>query len=158
MNEASTALWVELVDQPIDFYSLRQRLEDPDTGAHGWFFGVTRRRTETAGGCRETAALEYQAYRPMAERELRSLGRRAIEIFKLHRLVLVHRIGAVPVGQPSVIIGCSSPHREATFRALPWIMDALKRDVPIWKCETYSDGSQQWVHPQGEHHQRGPSQ
>jgi molybdopterin synthase catalytic subunit len=64
--------------------------------------------------------------------------------------LIVHRLGEVPVGQVSVVVGCSSAHRVATFQALPWIMDELKRDVPIWKRELYTDGTTEWVHPTDE--------
>ncbi len=83
----------------------------------------------------------------MAIRELEKLAAQAIHKFSLTKLVIVHRLGEVPVGQASVVVGCSSPHRPATFAALPWIMDVLKRDVPIWKRELYTDGTTEWVHP-----------
>ena len=83
----------------------------------------------------------------MALSELHQLAMRAVEKFGLAKLVIVHRLGDVPVGEASVVVGCSSPHRPATFEALPWVMNLLKRDVPIWKCERYEDQTTQWVHP-----------
>ena len=136
-------IWIELTDSPIDQEALRENLADPDVGAHGWFVGVTRRRT----GDRVTAKLSYQAHGAMATRELERLAEAAIEKFSLRRLVIVHRLGEVPVGQASVVVGCCSSHRVATFEALPWIMDRLKQEVPIWKQESYFDGTTQWVHP-----------
>ena len=139
-------IWIELVDQPIDLERLRDKVADPDVGAVGWFEGVTRRTTDG----RVTQTLAYEAHRPMAFRELERLAVLAVEKFNLHRCVIVHRLGEVPIGQASVVVGCCSAHRPATFAALPWIMDVLKKDVPIWKQEHYSDGKTEWVHPTNE--------
>lgn len=134
---------VELVDAPIDVQSLRGKVDDCDSGAHGWFFGVTRRTT----GDRVTESLSYEAHRSMAQTELEKLAAHAFQRFDLLRLVIVHRLGDVPVGQASVVVGCSSAHRGDTFQSLAWIMDTLKQEVPIWKRERYVDGSTEWVHP-----------
>ena len=137
---------VELVQQPIDLGHFQDKVSDPDVGAHGWFLGVTRRTT----GQRITETLSYQAHEPMARQELNRLAAQAIKRFSLRRLVIVHRLGEVPVGQASVLVGCSSAHRADTFAALPWIMDRLKQDVPIWKRESYVDGTSEWVHPEAD--------
>lgn len=134
----------ELVDQPIDLAALAPTISDADVGAHGWFLGVTRRTT----GDRVTERLCYEAHRSMAAAELQRLAARACAQFELAAAVIVHRLGEVAVGQASVVVGCSSGHRPQVFAALPWIMDQLKRDVPIWKQETYADGTTEWVHPQ----------
>ncbi|TWU23103.1 Molybdopterin synthase catalytic subunit [Novipirellula galeiformis] len=134
---------VQLTDDAIDCVPLMAWIADPDVGAHAWFLGVTRRTT----GDRVTQLLSYEAHRPMATQELRRLASEAIKRFELTKLVIVHRLGEVPVGEASVALGCSSPHRKQSFAALPWIMDQLKTDVPIWKRETFTDGSTQWMHP-----------
>ncbi len=143
---------VKIVDELILIDDLVDALSDPDVGAQGWFHGVTRRKTKTVGTdgqsqIRVTSTLSYEAHRPMALRELESIATAAIEKFGLVSFVVVHRLGEVPIGQASVVCGCSSPHREATFDALRWFMVRLKQDVPIWKRETYEDGSTEWVHP-----------
>ena len=135
--------WIELVESPIDVAVLLGKLGHCDVGAHGWFLGVTRRTTDD----RVTHTLSYQAHHAMAKKELEKLAAEATERFSVKRLVIVHRLGEVPVGQASVVIGCSTAHRVETFAALAWIMDTLKRQVPIWKRETYVDGSTEWVHP-----------
>jgi molybdopterin synthase catalytic subunit len=94
-----------------------------------------------------TSYLSYEAHVPMAERELRRLAEEAVERFHLMRIVIVHRLGEVPIGDASVVVGCSSAHRRETFDALQWIMDTLKQRVPIWKQERYADGTTEWVHP-----------
>ncbi|KAA1261380.1 Molybdopterin synthase catalytic subunit [Rubripirellula obstinata] len=138
---------IEIVDQPIeshpDLMAQRRFLDDPDTGAHVWFYGVTRRTT----GDQITESLSYEAHPTMAVKELGRLAEEAVLTFGLHRLLIVHRVGEVPVGMASVVIGCSGAHRAEVFTAVPWIMDNLKRDVPIWKRETFQDGEKLWVHP-----------
>lgn len=146
MTNTQDSIWIELVDIRIDVESLRAKIADPDVGAIGWFEGVTRRTTDT----RVTERLSYEAHRPMAIAELEKLAIRAVDKFSLHRCVIVHRLGEVPVSEASVVVGCSSPHRPATFEALAWIMDVLKKDVPIWKRELYVDGNTEWVHPTDE--------
>ncbi len=135
---------VELTHQRIDVGSLRGHLSDPDTGAHAWFEGVTRRMT--AG--RETVKLVYEAFEPMAVSALRQLAGQACERFELAAIVIVHRLGEVAIGEPSIVIGCSAAHRVGALAALPWLMDRIKADVPIWKREHFADASQQWIHPQ----------
>lgn len=136
-------IFIQIVDHPIDQSGLEENIAHPDAGAQGWFVGVTRRTT----GARVTSFLSYQAHVPMAQRQLQRLAERAAERFSLLGVVIVHRLGEVPIGQASVLVGCSSGHRRETFEALQWIMDTLKRDVPIWKQERYQDGSKEWVHP-----------
>ena len=140
---ANEQIYVKLVDSAIEVESLRNRVDDPDSGAHGWFLGVTRRTT----GDRVTDTLFYEAHPRMAQSEMQKLAEEALQRFSLLHLVLVHRLGEVPVGEASVVVGCSSAHRVDTFAAMAWVMDTLKRDVPIWKRELYSDGTTEWVHP-----------
>lgn len=134
---------IEIVDGPIDQDALRDKVANPDAGSLGWFIGVTRRTT----GDRVTATLSYEAHVPMARRELEKLAATAIDRFSLLSLVIVHRLGEVPVGEASVVVGCSSGHRKETFAALQWVMDTLKKEIPIWKRELYADGTTEWVHP-----------
>jgi molybdopterin synthase catalytic subunit len=144
----SSHVHVDIVDRAIETHpsleTWRRCLDDPDTGAHVWFYGVTRRTT----GDKITDTLTYEAHPTMAVKELGRLAVEAIKKFALCRMLIVHRIGNVPVGQASVVVGCSGAHRAEVFAAVPWIMDNLKRDVPIWKRETFHDGKQIWVHPE----------
>ncbi|MFG0265137.1 MAG: molybdenum cofactor biosynthesis protein MoaE, partial [Rhodopirellula sp. JB055] len=71
----------------------------------------------------------------------------AMQEFSLHRVVIWHRLGVVPIGQASVIVGCSSAHRVGALSAVAAIMDRLKQDVPIWKQEHFESGECQWIHP-----------
>jgi len=136
-------LSVDLVDEPIDVPGLQVQMGHPDAGAVCWFLGVTRRTT----GDKVTELLSYDAHRSMALSELRKLAEAAVGQFSLLGLTIVHRLGDVPVGEPSIVVGCCSPHRIASFQAVAWVMDRVKQDIPIWKRETYRDGKREWIHP-----------
>ncbi|MEM0924842.1 MAG: molybdenum cofactor biosynthesis protein MoaE [Planctomycetota bacterium] len=139
---------IELVRIPIQLSQWTTYLGDVDAGAQLWFSGVTRRKTiEESGREVFTRTLYYDAYLSMAVRQLNLLVEGAFEQFALRDLVLVHRLGEVPLGDISVLVGCSSAHRVDVFEAIPWIMDRLKSEVPIWKRETFEDASTHWVHP-----------
>ena len=141
-------LQVQLVQTPIDIADWYDTLNDVDTGAHAWFAGVTRRKTTSASGAvRITKTLHYEAHETMAAEQLRSLADEARRTHSLAAVVIIHRLGEVPLGQASVLVGCGSAHRKDAFAALPWIMDKLKADVPIWKRETFEDESTEWIHP-----------
>lgn len=141
---------IELLDSTIDVSHWLRCLDDDDCGAHAWFAGVTRRKTvDHDGHVSVTRTLHYQAHRSMALGQLRSLASAAVAQYDLAKLVFVHRLGEVSIGQASVLVGCSGAHRSATLASIPWIMDRLKTEVPIWKRETFDDDSRQWIHPQG---------
>lgn len=100
--------------------------------------GMTVRRTQT---------LYYEAHRSMALEQLRQIATQAVAQFGVVGVIVIHRLGDVPVGQMSVAVGCASAHRRPALDAVAWIMEAIKRDVPIWKRETFADGRVEWVHP-----------
>ncbi len=136
-------LIVDLVDHPIDLSAYHAMMSDPDAGAVGWFHGVTRRTT----GDQITETLYYEAHSAMAKKQLHQLATMAAAKFGLLAVVIVHRLGEVPIGQASILVGCLGGHRKEVFAALPWMMDDLKREVAIWKQETFVSGPTQWVHP-----------
>ena len=107
------------------------------------FLGTTRELT--AG--RQTVALDYEAYREMAERQLAELEAEARRRWPVIECIIVHRLGRVPPTEASVAIAVSTPHRRDAFAAGQWLIDSLKRDVPIWKREQWADGTTEWVHP-----------
>ena len=115
---------------------LVRAVRDPAAGAVVVFVGTTR--NENVG--RRVVRLEYEAYERMAVREMRALAAAATRRWRLRRVAMVHRIGRVPVGQASVAIAASSGHRTEAFTACRWLIDALKRIVPIWKREHYRGG------------------
>ena len=137
------SLMFEIVDQPIDVPSVLRSVAARSNGATVLFLGTTRQFT-----CgKETIQLEYECYPAMALQKMQALGHRALEKWPIEGCAIVHRIGLVPVGETSVAIAVSTPHRVAAFEAAEWIIDTLKREVPIWKKEMYADGQQEWIHP-----------
>jgi molybdopterin synthase catalytic subunit len=134
---------IHLTDQPIDTQVLLARASSPEAGAIVLFLGTTREMTDG----RQTVALDYEAYREMAEQKLAELEASARERWPLVECTIVHRLGRVPVGEASVAIVVGAPHRCEAFEAGEWLIDTLKRDVPIWKREQWADGTAEWVHP-----------
>lgn len=134
---------VALVDGPIDVGRIHDAVRDPRCGAICVFEGTTRDVHEG----RPVAGLSYEAYRPMAEAEL---ARVADEVAGRHpavvRVALVHRVGDVPLGEASVAVAVSAPHRAEAFSACRDAIDTLKARVPIWKRERYRDETPtRWV-------------
>ena len=118
-----------------------------DAGAGGIdvFLGTTRAERNSEG--RDLVALDYEAYAEMASAQLRDLAARVHERWPVLKLALLHRIGRVEVGEPSVLIAVSTPHRAEAFEACRWLIDTLKKDVAIWKKEVWADGTWTWFHP-----------
>jgi molybdopterin synthase catalytic subunit len=118
---------------------------DQDTwlGGINVFVGVTRAETRESGEV--LLSLDYEAYEEMARGQMGSLARRAAERWPISRLVILHRLGRVMVGEPSVVIGVATPHRAEAFEACRWLIDSLKAEVAIWKKEEWSDGPPTWV-------------
>lgn len=138
----AAALLVRHVIEPQRLLSV---VGDDGAGAAVLFVGTTR---GTTGGV-STSRLEYEAHEPMAESRLAALRDEAIRRFGLTGCAVVHRLGVVAVGEASVAIATSSPHRREAFAAAQWLIDRIKHEVPIWKCEERPDGSREWVHPDG---------
>jgi len=134
---------IELTDDTIDTAAVIRRVQSPDAGAVVLFLGTVR---ETTGG-RKTSSLDYECYPEMAEKELAELETQARRQWQLIECVVVHRLGHLDVGETSVAIAVSSAHRRAAFEAGQWMIDRIKRVVPIWKKENYADGTGDWVHP-----------
>jgi molybdopterin synthase catalytic subunit len=110
---------------------------DPQAGAVVVFWGAVR---STEAG-REITGIEYEAHRAMAEHQMRLVAQSAAERFEVHQVIIRHRIGFVPAAQPSVVVRVTSGHRGAAFGASEWIMDELKRVVPIWKHPVFKEAA-----------------
>ena len=128
-----------VVDRPLALSEVVDAVAGPGRGGIVTFTGTVR--AETRG--RRVLRLEYEAYAPMAERKLAELG---AAIGREHgaEVAVVHRVGVLAPGDAAVVIACAAPHRTPAFRACEACIEALKRDVPIWKREVYEDGSE-WV-------------
>ena len=116
----------------------------PAAGGLAIFLGTTR--SEKNADNRELLSLHYQAYEAMALAQLQQLAATARQRWPICKLALLHRIGDVPVSEPSVVIAVSTPHRADAFEACRFLIDNLKKDVAIWKKEVWSDGTGTWVH------------
>jgi molybdopterin synthase catalytic subunit len=134
---------IELTNTVIDTASILNRVRHPEAGAVVLFLGTTRELT--AG--KQTVALDYEAYREMAERQLADLEAEARRRWPVIECSITHRLGRVPPTEASVAIAVSTPHRSDAFAAGQWLIDSLKQDVPIWKREQWADGTTEWVHP-----------
>ena len=112
-------------------------LREPEDGALVVFDGFVRNNFRG----RRTLYLEYEAYEPMALAKIREIGAQIREKFAVRRLAIVHRLGRLEIGETSVLIAVSSPHRAAAFDSCRFAIDTLKRTVPIWKKEFFADGA-----------------
>jgi MoaE-MoaD fusion protein len=136
---------VELTNDPISVESVARRVVPPECGATVTLDGYVRRFTSG----RETLYLVYEAYKPMALKEMRKLVEQAKRDFEVSAVGIVHRLGRLEIGETSVVISVAAPHRGAAFAACEWLIRELKRTVPIWKKEIYADG-EMWVEGESE--------
>src|SRR3954453_2614104 len=111
------------------------RNDGGDAGATVEFRGMVRRLEDG----REIAGIEYEAHPEMAEYQLKRIAEQATNKFGLKRVTIHHRIGFVAVGEPSLVVAVATPHRSEGFRAAQWIVDELKKKVPIWKKPWFSE-------------------
>ena len=139
--------WIEVTAEPLSERAVAQAVEHPGAGALALFSGVVRNQT----GGRRVKFLEYEAHGPMALAKMREIGRAIRERWPMiSRIALVHRIGRLEIGESSVMIAVSSPHRGEAFEACRFAIDTLKETVPIWKKEHFEDG-EVWVGLQCDH-------
>jgi molybdopterin synthase catalytic subunit len=131
---------IKIVRGPIDLDEVLDWVKSPEAGAIDIFIGTTRNHSRG----REVLSLEYEAYEPMALKLMEAIGAEARRRWEIDRLAIVHRVGRVEVGEGSVVIAVSAAHRSEAFEACRYVIDALKRDIPIWKKEVFSDG-EVWV-------------
>lgn len=134
---------IEIIETPIDHAALVERVRDNRAGAVCLFLGTVREIT----GDRRTASLEYEAYPEMARAKLAELEAEARRRWPVIEAAIVHRVGHLDLGEVSVAVAVSCPHRRQAFEACQWLIDTLKEVVPIWKKETWADGGEEWVHP-----------
>ena len=134
---------ISLTHSPIDPSAILAPVASNDAGAVVLFLGTTREFTKG----RQTASLDYECYPQMAEAKLAELEAMAREKWPLIHVSIVHRLGHLGLGEASIAIAVSSPHRQAAFEAGKWLIDTIKEDVPIWKQENWADGTSEWVHP-----------
>ena len=126
--------WARITEEPLSLDALAARVRDPRAGALVTFQGVTR----------EVERLEYEAYAEMAEPKLAEIARGAVERHGLCAAAVEHRVGVVPLSEPSVAVAVSAPHRGEAFAGAREIIDRVKAEAPIWKKEV-EGGEERWV-------------
>jgi molybdopterin synthase catalytic subunit len=134
---------VEITENPLDHASLTDRVRHNNAGAVCAFLGTVREMT----GDRQTVVLDYEAYPEMALKKMAELEAEARRRWPLIEVAIVHRVGRLGLGEISVVVAVSCPHRGDSFDACRWLIDTFKEVVPVWKRETWADGREEWVHP-----------
>ena len=133
--ELTAVRLADVIDETIDVEAVRRSVADPSTGATVVFMGTTR----------EVPSLEYEAYVDMAREQIAQLAERVVREHGCVAVSCVHRVGVVPLGDPSVVVAASAAHRAEAFDGARALLDAVKAQAPIWKKEHYSDGDAAWV-------------
>ncbi len=131
---------IRLVRDSIPVDLVLQSVASPAAGAVAHFLGVVRNHNQG----RRVLFLEYEAYEPMALRELQAITDRMREQWPVEKAAIVHRLGRVEIGEASVAIAVSTAHRGVAFDACRWAIDTLKKNVPIWKKEHF-EGGEIWI-------------
>jgi len=129
--------YVRIVRDRIDPEAVLSALKRGEDGAALLFEGVVRNQTRG----RRTLYLDYEAYEQMALQQMESLAAQSLKQFNVRDVAIVHRLGRLEIGETSVLIAVASAHRSAAFDACRWLIDTLKRTVPIWKKEYFVDGA-----------------
>jgi len=129
--------YAKIVREPIDTHPVLTGLKHAKDGAAVVFEGVVRNQTRG----RRTLYLDYEAYEDMALQQMEELAAQALQRFQIREVAIVHRLGRLEIGETSVLIVVASAHRGPAFDACRWVIDTLKRTVPIWKKEYFEDGA-----------------
>jgi molybdopterin synthase catalytic subunit len=137
---------VEILREALDANSVVASVGESAAGGIAVFLGTTRAEKSRDG--RDLIALDYEAYEDMALQQMRDLAKRARVKWPIVKLAIAHRMGRVAVGEPSVIIAVSTPHRADSFEACKFLIDSLKSEATIWKKEVWADGTGTWIHPE----------
>jgi len=133
-----------VTDGPLDLGALVEEVRDPSAGAIATFVGTTRDRSRG----RTVTHLEYDAYPEMAEAEMARIAIAVGDRHAITRIAMAHRTGYVPIGEASVMIAVSAPHRAAALEACREAIDTLKQTVPVWKKEVF-EGGEEWIGREG---------
>lgn len=134
-----------IVRRAIDIAALMAEVEDTANGATIVFLGQVR---EVNDG-RRVKGIEYSAYGEMAERELAKIAHECAAEFGVEHLAVEHRLGSLALGEASIAIVVAHPHRGAAYNASRFVIEEVKRRLPIWKREGYVDGTSEWVNAGG---------
>lgn len=133
--------WSEVTADPIDTAELLTRVGDPQDGAVALFLGIVRNHNES----RPVTGMDYEGYAEMAREQLSTIVREAAERAGSDRIAAVHRLGTLAVGEVSVAIAASTPHRAEAFDAARYVIEEVKKRLPVWKREHYLDSGAEWL-------------
>jgi molybdopterin synthase catalytic subunit len=140
-----------IVDKPLDVAAAASEVAAPECGGIAVFVGTVRETAAVeSNAAKSVVQLVYEAHPTLAPRRLDEIAREAAAKWDLRSVSARHRTGACSVGEPTVVVACSAPHRADALEACRYIIDTIKSTVPIWKREVYADGSS-WVGAEGEH-------
>lgn len=145
ITHLTSHIMIKIVRHPIDVQEVLRSVQVPEAGAIDIFIGTTRNHSDG----KEVLSLEYEAYEPMAIKEMEKIENEVRAGWPVHRFAMVHRVGQVGIGEASIVIAVSASHRREAFEACRFAIDTLKKEVPIWKKEFLADG-ELWVGFQGE--------
>ena len=134
---------VSIVDHPLDPAALLAEVASTESGASTLFVGTVRRTNEG----KLVTGIDYSAYGPMAESEMAAIAAEAAARFGTDRIAVEHRVGPLSLGEASIIIAVSHERRAAAMDAQRYVIEEIKKRVPVWKREHYADGSREWVDP-----------
>jgi len=135
-------LLLRITPEPIDSTEAVAFVGDPSSGATCVFLGTVRDRSDAGGS---VTGLTYEAWKELASSRLEEIADEMLAKWPVRRVALLHRTGELAIGEVSVIVACSSPHRSDAFEACRHGIERLKEDVPIWKKERFVSGESQWV-------------
>lgn len=132
-----------IVDRPLDPTALLAEVASTSSGASTLFVGTVRRVNDA----KDVAGIDYSAYGPMAESELAAIVAEAVVRFGAERIAVEHRVGTLALGEASIVIAVSHARRAAAMDAQRFLIEEIKKRVPVWKREHYADGTREWVDP-----------
>ncbi|MGE3802515.1 MAG: molybdenum cofactor biosynthesis protein MoaE [Candidatus Kapaibacterium sp.] len=135
-----------IVSEPINPGRLVEWVVDPGVGGIASFVGTVRNSSGKRERGEQVERLEYEAYTPMAEGEMQKIAQEAVEKFGVVKVIVHHRVGVLQISEVAVCIAVGTPHRDAAFDACRYLIEELKKRVPIWKKEVFNDGAE-WVDP-----------
>ena len=141
-TEVTDRIFLKLDAEPLDLLACYEFVQDSACGAVSTFVGFVRDHNSDSD--KEVTFLEFEAYPEMALKEMRNIADQAFDKWPCKKIAIHHRIGRTNIQEVPVIIAVSTPHRKESFQACQFVIDELKRSVPIWKKECYRDG-QVWV-------------
>lgn len=133
---------MHLTTHRLDVADLLAEVQSPERGGTSVFLGTVRNDGDVTG-------IDYSAYEPMAFEEIERILSEATAQWPDARVMLQHRLGVIPVGEASIAIAAAAPHRDEAFAACRYVIEEVKKRLPIWKKELHADGSATWVDPSG---------